>query len=270
MLTSQGKIAESTSPTYWQREFPKESVVNLALREQSIRTALKAVDEFVSPSAFLKSVFVDWGIPAEKIRVIHNGYPVSTVTPALPEAVEPSYDFGFFGHLNEPKGVQVFLKAMELALAQTDQHLTAAVYGSDRFAPEDHKETISEYRTKLNENVSFFGDYQRQDVIRLMQGVRWVIIPSIWWENDPLTVQEAKIARRPILCSDIGGMAERVLPGQDGFHFPCGNAGALAKLLIEVASGVRDLNKTSDNSTSMPDCLNAYMEVYRDVLNDRP
>jgi glycosyltransferase involved in cell wall biosynthesis len=61
-------------------------------------------------------------------------------------------------------------------------------------------------------------------------------MPSIWWENSPVVIQEALRNHRPIVCSDIGGMAEKVRDGVDGFHFPVGNAPALVSLLLSLAS----------------------------------
>lgn len=270
MRTTQGRLCETASPTKCSRCLASETEVTMALREQTVRTALRVVDEFVAPSEFLKSVFVKWGLRADKIRVIHNGYPVSTIETPAQETVSPSYDFGFFGHLNEAKGAKVFLEACKRLQDQTQGVVNAAVYGSDRFASDAQKEALAELKIALRGKVSFFGDYERRNVVRLMQSVRWVVVPSVWWENDPLTVQEAKIARRPILCSDIGGMAERVVPGKDGYHFRSGDAGALASLMQEIVSGSRSLEKTEDTSTAMQGCLEAYREVYRDVLNDRP
>ena len=53
-----------------------------------------------------------------------------------------------------------------------------------------------------------------------MAEVDWVVVPSIWWENAPLVIQEAFRHRRPVICGDIGGMAEMVRDGVDGLHAP--------------------------------------------------
>ena len=45
---------------------------------------------------------------------------------------------------------------------------------------------------------------------------------------------EALRNRRPVICSDIGGMAEKVRDGLDGFHFAVGNAQALSALLLRL------------------------------------
>ena len=53
-------------------------------------------------------------------------------------------------------------------------------------------------------------------------------VPSIWWENSPLVIQEAFLHGRPVISSDIGGMAEKVTDGIDGLHFRAADPDSLA------------------------------------------
>jgi glycosyltransferase involved in cell wall biosynthesis len=55
-----------------------------------------------------------------------------------------------------------------------------------------------------------------------------VVVPSIWWENSPLVIQEARMNHRPVIASGVGGMAEKVRHEVDGLHFPVGDAHGLA------------------------------------------
>ena len=72
------------------------------------------------------------------------------------------------------------------------------------------------------------GRYQPGEIGRLMEKLDWVVIPSIWWENSPLVIQEAFMHGRPVICSDSGGMAEKVIDGVNGLHFRTGDAQSLA------------------------------------------
>ena len=47
-----------------------------------------------------------------------------------------------------------------------------------------------------------------------MARMDWVVVPSIWWETGPLVVMEAFQYGRPVICSDIGGMSEKVTDGE--------------------------------------------------------
>jgi glycosyltransferase involved in cell wall biosynthesis len=104
---------------------------------------------------------------------------------------------------------------------------------------------VKERLAQLGQNVRYYGPYAHDRVDALMRQVDAVVVPSIWWENSPLVIQEALRNRRPVICSDIGGMAEKVRDGLDGFHFPVGSAPALAGLLRELARDRTRLDKVA-------------------------
>lgn len=81
-------------------------------------------------------------------------------------------------------------------------------------------------------------------------------------------IQEAYRNRRPVICSDIGGMAEKVRDGIDGFHFAVGSSGDLV-MLIEEFLGNRELLTELEPGIKKPPQLEtiieAHMQVYRSV-----
>ncbi len=52
-----------------------------------------------------------------------------------------------------------------------------------------------------------------------MSACDYVLVPSLWWENSPVVIQEAYAAKRPVICTGIGGMAEKVTNEVSGLHF---------------------------------------------------
>jgi glycosyltransferase involved in cell wall biosynthesis len=96
-----------------------------------------------------------------------------------------------------------------------------------------------------------------------------VIVPSIWWENSPVVIQEALQAGRPVICSNIGGMAEKVRPGLDGLHFAAGQPRSLARLLQSIANRPEMLDEIA--ATIRPpwtaeDALRAHLDLYHSLL----
>jgi glycosyltransferase involved in cell wall biosynthesis len=67
-----------------------------------------------------------------------------------------------------------------------------------------------------------------------MSEADWVIVPSLWWENSPLVIQEAFLHGRPVICSNVGGMAEKVTDGVNGLHFQVGSPQALADTIVRA------------------------------------
>ena len=76
--------------------------------------------------------------------------------------------------------------------------------------------------------------YSKQDMPELVESIGWVVVPSIWWENSPLVIQEAFSLGRPVICSNIGGMAEKVMHNVDGLHFRVRDPGSLASVIEQA------------------------------------
>jgi glycosyltransferase involved in cell wall biosynthesis len=81
--------------------------------------------------------------------------------------------------------------------------------------PKPFQEKIERLVESAGNRVRFYGAYQNSEMPRLMQSIDWTIIPSIWWENSPIVIQESFYHGRPMICSNIGGMAEKITDGVD-------------------------------------------------------
>ena len=94
------------------------------MREKFIKSHLENVDLFLSPSRFLRQRYIEWGIPAERIRVRGAGAPAAWPGSPQPTEERPRNRLGFFGQLTPFKGAETLLEAMKiLAERQPDVHL---------------------------------------------------------------------------------------------------------------------------------------------------
>ena len=62
-----------------------------------------------------------------------------------------------------------------------------------------------------------------------MSACDYILVPSTWWENSPVVIQEAYAAGRPVICTGIGGMAEKVPNRRSGLHFRLDDGADLAR-----------------------------------------
>jgi glycosyltransferase involved in cell wall biosynthesis len=125
----------------------------------------------------------------------------------------------------------------------------------------------------VGSNVGVHGPYDESRVDMLMRSVDAVIVPSVWWENSPLVIQEAFRNGRPVICSDIGGMAEKVRDGIDGFHFHAGSVVDLTLLLKRLADDRQlliDIAGTMRRPTAPDVIVDAHLALYRDLLAPKP
>jgi glycosyltransferase involved in cell wall biosynthesis len=210
--------------------FPDVAPSDFFLRRRYIQGFFDLVDQFVSPSDFLARRYIDWGVPEARMTVIENLIPRAAAPALLPPA-GAALRVGFFGQISRLKGIEVMLRAAEQLDAEGCETVSFVIFGDYRNQPEVFRADLAKRLGAPGSNVIFHGPYEHDEVDALMQGVDVVLMPSIWWENAPLVIEEALRNRRPVLCSDIGGMAEKVRDGLDGFHFRMGSAPALVELL---------------------------------------
>ena len=273
MVTSEGHVlCRGASPDACRRCFPQRALDQFVLRERHIKTMFGLVDRFISPSRFLRDRYVAWGLPADRIDVVANGRPPVAAAPhrALPDGARRNA-FGYFGNLSPYKGVKVALAAAQrLTAAGTDFELR--IHGGAPFQSEGFRSSIAEQADAAGGRVAMLGPYHREDVARLMRDVDWVIVPSIWWENAPLVIQEAFQHRRPVICSDIGGMAEMVRDGRDGLHFRVADPASLAATMRRAADDPREWKRivaTMANARSIEESADDHLSTYARLLRGR-
>jgi len=221
-----------SSPRRCHQCFPQQSPQEFFLRKQLIQSHFDQVDLFIAPSRFLLERYVDWGVPRTRIRYEQHG-----LTPirrfASPER-SPRNRFAFFGVLTPFKGIDVLLRAMK-ALGP-DFPGTLSVHGASYAdQPESMRAELDQLFEETSATVLNAGPYDHATLPRLMAETDWVVVPSVWWENSPLVIQEAFMHGRPVICSDVGGMAEKVTHQQDGLLFGVGDEHQLAETLRAAA-----------------------------------
>jgi len=241
-------------------------------RKKFIKAIFDRVDLFVAPSRFLRKRYVEWGLPRWQIIAIDNG--VTPLEPVPPRPLQPGETrghFAFFGQINPFKGLLELLRAFRL-LDQFPQtatsSITLTIHGAYlELNPPPYVSELRELLAVTSPRVQFVGPYRNENLRELMGAVDWVVVPSVWWENSPLVIEEALACGRPILCSDIGGMAEKVRAGLDGYHFRVGDSADLAQAIVRTALDLADwmrLQRTIRRPTTQNFVAQRHMEVYRD------
>jgi glycosyltransferase involved in cell wall biosynthesis len=263
-------LCDEETPRRCHECFPEISPQDFFRRKRFIQSHLAEVDLFISPSRLLVERYVDWGIPRTKIRIERYG---RRIADRSTEAIEdrPRARFGFFGTLNPFKGPQVLLKAMEILGPHFDGHLW--IHGGNLdLQSQAFQAEINRRLAATEGTVTFAGQYSEHELGELMANVDWVIVPSIWWENSPLVLQEAFLHRRPVICSDIGGMAEQVADGRSGLHFRRGDPKSLAEVIRRAYSNSHlweTLQKGIPDVYRMRDHLATLHTIYDELVDKR-
>ncbi|HEV2303364.1 MAG TPA: glycosyltransferase family 4 protein [Stellaceae bacterium] len=265
-------LCQAASPHDCASCFKDIAPAEFLLRETFIKSHFEKVDMFIAPSEFLRQRYIAWGIPVWQITVVENG--IAPLRPPPPRSLgegERRSSFGFFGQIIPYKGVVELLTAFEY-LGQFPAPITEGIRLVINGAipeqnPRAFVERVRELLGRTRHRVHFAGAYRNEDLHRLMAAVDWVVVPSLWWENSPMVIEEALAHRRPVISSNIGGMVEKIRWGKDGLHFAVGNPFELASLVVQLAAenSVWDgLQQTMRQPTTIGESVSRHLQYYRD------
>ncbi|MCM8738913.1 glycosyltransferase family 4 protein [Azospirillum sp. A1-3] len=264
-------LCRQASPDACQRCFPDIARMEFRLRELYIQRHFGLIDQFIAPSRFAAERHRSWGIDPARLSVIRNGRPPSAPAPvrsADARASEPA--FAVFGNISPMKGTLVALEAARLVAQRTRQPFSLTLHGAPLFQTDafvaELGAAIDALRATATVRVRQAGAYAPDEVPALMAAVDWVVVPSVWWENAPLVIDEAFRHRRPVLCSGIGGMAEAVADGVNGLHFAPGDASALAERMLACMSepGLwQRLSAAAPEPWDIAACADAHLALYQ-------
>lgn len=142
------------------------------------------------------------------------------------------------------------------------------VHGANlEWQTQKYQEKVNELREPLMKEgvVQWVGPYQPHELRNRMAGVDWVLIPSIWWENSPMVIQEAFVCGRPVICSDIGGMHEKVQPDVNGLHVQTGNPLAWGQTLLNASTSADMWDRLVAGikpPITVADCADAHVNYF--------
>jgi glycosyltransferase involved in cell wall biosynthesis len=242
----------------------------VAARHHYVATALTHVDMFVTPSYFARDRYVEWGLAPDRIRVIPNAIDLQVLSDRPSRRPGP-LRLAFLGQHTPYKGIEVFLAALELVQAN-DPHAIAPARvfggGSEQFGP-GFTGRLARARERSRSLATFEGEYGPDDLPGILDDTDAIVVPSTWWENSPVVIEEAIARRVPVICSDIGGMAERVVPGRDGWHFPVGNPYALAELILDLAHRWPVPLPSMRRPEPLEDVTRRHLDLYSELLGRR-
>lgn len=272
--TTDGAPCDHESQVRCHQCFPERAPEDFFTRKLWFQKHLENVDVFTCPSRYMLDRYVAWGIPESKIRYIANGqrnYADGHIL-RTSHANTKRNRFGFFGQLVDSKGVQILLEAVELLRADGFTDFRVDINGSnERYASEPVRAKIQAFmdaETKLpaaERLVSFNGEYESTNLSGRMERIDWCIVPSLWWETFVLVISEAWMFGKPVICSNIGAMSERVQDEVNGLLFEMGDPAALAETIRRAATEERLWDRLTAALPAPPsrdDMVQSFRTVY--------
>lgn len=202
------------------------------------------VDVFISPSLFLKNKLGEMGF---KKKVIHLPNFITKFENCEERSDEGSCKENtiiYFGRLSREKGLLTFLKAMKLLQDNDTVTLKVNIIGEGPL-----KDTLRKNAAGENvHNIRFLGYLKGEALYREIKKSKVVILPSEWYENNPISVLEAFALGKPVIGANIGGIPELVKNNITGLTFEPGNVKDLAekiKCLLENPEKIKTMGENA-------------------------
>lgn len=132
--------------------------------------------------------------------------------------------FLYYGRLSKEKGISTLLIAAE----KTGIKLKIAGTGP-------LKEEVENYCLNSS-NIEYVGHRSGEELINLIRSASFIIVPSEWYENNPMTIIEAYSLGKPVIGSKIGGIPEIIVDNVTGYLFESRNIELLIQQLINATN----------------------------------
>lgn len=188
---------------------------------------------------------------------LYNFYPL--LSQSNPNTQKGNYLL-FYGRLAPEKGVMTLLNTWKRL--GKDVQLKIIGEGGMSAMIKD------EIRDNNLSNIEFLGFRKGEELFEYIRNASFVLVPSEWYENNPLTIVEAYSTGKPVIGSNIGGIPELVLEGKTGYLFSMGDSAELEEK-INKAVNMDENEYQAMSETAYRFACEKFSEKahYRDLLN---
>jgi glycosyltransferase involved in cell wall biosynthesis len=204
--------------------------------------------------------------PLFKDRFVHlyNFYPL--LSQSDPNTKKGSY-FLFYGRLAPEKGVMTLINTWK----RLGKEVQLKIIGEGAMSAMIKNEIKNSNLT----NIEFLGFRKGEELFRYIREASFILVPSEWYENNPLTIVEAYSSGKPVIGSNIGGIPELIIEEKTGYLFSMGNSMELeAKInnAMQLTEGeYLEMSETAYrfacDKFSEKNHYHDLLNIYREVIN---
>lgn len=171
---------------------------------------VKNIDGFIFVSEFSRKKHQQYmrGITERNSIVLYNTVP-DFVAPAVVGDGDEKY-FLYFGRLSHEKGLRTLMKAF---MQMPDLKLRVVGTGPEEASLKQFVENAGA------DNIRFWGYKTGGELQAAIANASFVIVPSEWYENNPMAIVESYALGTPVIGSAVGGIPEIIENGKTGFTF---------------------------------------------------
>ncbi|MBD1844151.1 glycosyltransferase [Cyanobacteria bacterium FACHB-63] len=187
-------------------------------------------DRIVVVCQWLYDAFVLNGVPESKLVLSRHG--VSIERKLTERSIHSPIRIGFLGRWQETKGVQILAQALQFIPNAAVELVIYATHADQHGAANREKVLAiaqSDSRIQINPPLA------RSEIMDAIAGFDLLAVPSQWLETGPLVVLESFAAGTPVIGSNLGGIAELVTHGRDGWLVRANDVEAWANAIATLS-----------------------------------
>jgi glycosyltransferase involved in cell wall biosynthesis len=257
-------ISKGAFSGYWAAPF----VHALSLRADFLKKRMNKLDRVIVPTHLMNEMLVKNGLHPSKVVFSRFGIntSVSTIGRNKQGAIS-KLRVGFIGSLSEHKGVHILISAFRSLPANTSAELKIYGKGDDPGYIEKLRQLAGD-----DQRIKFCGTFPNGMISNILDELDVLVVPSIWYENTPLVIYSAQTAGRPVIATNLAGMAEVVHHGKNGLLFESGNIAGLASAIQRLMQEPGLLGQLAANAVkpkSISEYVTELQNIYDDVLRER-
>lgn len=182
----------------------------------------------------LAGLYRSGALTEDRVTVIHSSVDIRRFDPARVSGESIRREFGIgdrlciglVGRLSREKGHDLLLSVLPAVFDAAPGAVCLFAGTGDQEA----RLRSEVERGPLNGRVFFAGF--RDDIPEMVAAMDILTVPSLTLEASPATVKEGMAMGRVVIASDVGGVAEIIRHGTDGWIVPPGDAPALREALL--------------------------------------
>jgi glycosyltransferase involved in cell wall biosynthesis len=212
-----------------------ESIVHAEDRNKELLLFAEQFDELISPSQYLSDKAKENGL--SPITIIRHG------VEQFREHIGGE-GFVFLGTMEPHKGPNIIADAYDIAFP--DKRIPIRFYGDG----------------SCRVNHPMFEAVPRKEVWNILQRADALCIGSIWPENAPMIISEARAVGCPIIAPNIGGIPELIQNDVDGFLYKPGDVLDCASKILKIL----DTPLSPTPPKSLEENINEYEKVYQRLV----
>jgi len=224
------------------------------------RTAYENADGVVAVSQAMRNdVHELYGVPHDKIRVIHNGIDAEEYKPHVdPEAlnryrINPGVPFILFvGRITRQKGILHLVNAIPHIRANVQIVLCAGAADTAGLQQEMSMAVAQAREQSRNEIIWIPQVVPKPEIVSIYSAATLFVCPSIY-EPFGIINLEAMACGTPVVASAVGGIPEIVVPEETGVLVPFEAVGSWSSEPRDPGQFSRDLAVAVDSLLNAPD-----------------